>query len=201
MNRTIEKYNKAAGNFDMFEAPIEKLLFGKLRRLVLPSLTGKVLEVGVGTGKNLPFYNDSVELTGIDFSPGMLEKAKQQKAAKHYTNVKLLEMDAQDLGFEDNSFDTTVSTFVFCTVPDPPLALKNLYRVLKPGGKAAFIEHMKTDYWIINLFLRLMNIFSTRMLGTSMIRDTQKNIEEAGFKVLEVRRFVLGVVRIIDATK
>ncbi|MBU3915002.1 class I SAM-dependent methyltransferase [bacterium] len=196
-----EKYNRASKHYDLFETPMEKLLFSKLRKSVLPSVVGNVLEVGVGTGKNLPYYSDKVNLIGVDFSSGMLEKAQQQLATLTLSDVELLEMDAQDLKFDENSFDTTISTFVFCTVPDPLRGLKNVYRVLKPGGKAIFIEHMKTDYWPVNLFLKLMNFFSIRMLGTSMIRETEKNIIEAGFKVNSVVRHIFGVVRVITATK
>ena len=196
-----EKYNRASKNYDLFEAPIEKLLFARLRRSVLPSVTGKVLEVGIGTGKNLPYYSNTVDLTGIDFSSGMLARAKQQLATADCSDVQLLEMDAQELGFNDHSFDATISTFVFCTVPDPHLGLKNVHRVLKTGGRAIFIEHMKTDYWIVNLFLKSMDFFSTRMLGTSMIRETEKNILAAGFRIEKVTRYLFGVVRIIVAAK
>ena len=195
------KYSQIAKFYDLFEWPIETLLFKKLRKEALSYAYGQVLEVGVGTGKNLPYYNKSVDLTAIDFSPGMLEVAQNKKTEVDLKAYNLYEMDVQDLKFKDDTFDTVISTFVFCTVPDPMAGLKEVYRVLKPEGKVIFLEHMKSKYFILNIFLYLMNIVSTRVLGTSMIRETQKNIEEAGFSIISVEYKVFDIVRLIIATK
>ncbi len=110
-------------------------------------------------------------------------------------------MDIQDLKFKDDTFDTVISTFVFCTVPDPIAGLKEVYRVLKPEGKVIFLEHMKSKYLVLNIFLYFMNIVSTRILGTSMIRETQKNIEQADFTIVSVENKLFDIVRLIIATK
>ena len=201
MAKTAQKYDRAAKNYDFSQQFIEKLLFGKLRTKAFKEISGKVIKIGVGTGKNLPYYTRDADVTAIDFSEKMLEKAKERRKNLHISNVTLLKMNAQNLRFNDNSFDTAISTFVFCTVPDPLKGLSEVYRVIKPDGKAVFIEHMKSGSFLLNIFLYLMNLMSVPLLGTSMIRETQKNIESAGFKIESVEKHVFDVVRLIIARK
>ena len=198
---TSEKYSRAARRYDSVEYPIERILFAKLRAEALSYAQGKTLEVGVGTGKNFPHYAPGIDLIGIDFSHGMLKRAQQKRERFQALHPCLLEMDAQNLGFQDNSFDTIVSTFVFCTVPDPLAGLREVFRVLKPGGRAIFLEHMRSASFVVNIPLAVMNIFSTRLLGTSMLRETQKNIELAGFTIQSVEYKFFDVVRLILAQK
>jgi ubiquinone/menaquinone biosynthesis C-methylase UbiE len=183
------------------ESLIETLFFKRFRRLTVSHASGNTLEVGVGTGKNIPHYSSDVEVTAIDFSPGMIQKAAQKKERVSAYNIRLLNMDVERLTFPDNTFDTSISTFVFCTVPNPQRGLIELRRVLKPGAKAMFLEHMKSRRPLINLCLYVMNLFSQPLLGTSMIRETQKNIATAGFKILRIHNLILDVVRFIVAEK
>ena len=180
---------------------MERRVFSKYRERALSLIEGKVLEVGVGTGKNLPYYPEGVEVTAIDFSRGMLERAEKKRIELGLKNVELLPMDVQNLEFEDDTFDTVVGTFVFCTVPDPVKGLREVYRVLKPGGKAIFLEHMKSESKLLNVPLYMMEPFIRTLLGTSMLRETQKNIEKAGFKVERVENLFFDVVRLITAKK
>ncbi len=183
------------------ESCIETLFFRRFRRLAVSDARGETLEVGVGTGKNIPYYPSDLEVNAIDFSPGMMRKAAQKKERLGADNIRLLEMDVERLAFPDNTFDTSISTFVFCTVPDPVCGLAELRRVLKPGGKAIFLEHMKSSNPLINLCLYVMNLFSQRFLGTSMIRETQKNIAASGLQILQVHHLILDVVRLIVVEK
>jgi len=199
--KTADKYSRIAKYYDRFEYPIERLLFQKLRAEAVSYARKKTLEVGVGTGKNLPYYHPDIELTAIDISPGMLRIAQEKQHDVHVKCLRLHEMDVQHLSFADNTFDTVVSTFVFCTVPDPIAGLQEVHRVLKPSGSAIFLEHMKSRHRLVNVMLSLMNVFSTRMLGTSMIRETQKNIERADFTIESVKQVVFDVVRLIVARK
>ena len=200
ISKTSIKYNRASGLYDLVETPVEQFFFRRYRKKALAHAIGKILEVGVGTGKNFPYYSHDIEVVGIDFSSGMLEKAGRRKEKLDMNNVTLLEMDAQDLSFADNSFDTVISTFVFCTVPDPGLGLRQLLRVLKPGGRAIFLEHMRSANWFLNIHLYLMNLVTKPMMGTSMIRETQKNIEKAGFEIESVENLIFDVVRLIVAS-
>jgi ubiquinone/menaquinone biosynthesis C-methylase UbiE len=160
-----------------------------------------VLEVGIGTGKNMPYYPVGVEVTGVDFSTGMLEKARKRKESLSLANVRLLQMDIEHMSFRDETFDTVVSTFVFCTVPDPLQGLREVYRVLRPGGRAVFLEHMRSRRFVLNIPLFVMNIFTVPLVGTSMLRETQKNIEQAGFCIKEVQNFAFDIVRLIVVVK
>lgn len=201
MSKTAKKYDRFSRIYDLFEGPMERGAFSKYRKKALSLAKGKVLEIGVGTGKNLPHYPKDVEVIGIDFSKGMLEKAEKKRKELGLENVKLLLMDAQNMEFEDNTFDTVVSTFVFCTVPDPTKGLKEAYRVLKPGGKAIFLEHMKSESKLLNIPLYIMDPVMRALLGTSMVRETQKHIEKAGFKIERVENLFFDIVRLIVATK
>lgn len=201
VNTPAKKYDRFSKIYDLFESPMEMRAFSKYRKKALSLAKGKVLEIGIGTGKNLPYYPEGVEVIGIDFSRGMLEKAEKRKKELGLENVKLLYMDAQNMELDDNTFDTVVSTFVFCTVPDPIKGLKEAYRVLKPGGTAIFLEHMKSNSRLLNIPLYLMEPFIKTLLGTSMLRETQKNIEKAGFKIEKVENLFFNIVRLIIATK
>ena len=109
------------------------------------------MAVGIGTGKNLPYYKSEIELTAIDFSSGMLGIAQHKYGKTKLKKLTFKEIDAQNLSFDDNTFDTIISTFVFCIVPDPISGIKEIRRVLKPSGKAIFLEHMKSNSKFINI--------------------------------------------------
>ncbi len=198
---TSQKYDRASRNYDRMESFVERLFFRRFREQALSHARGDVLEVGVGTGKNLHYYPSELQVTAVDFSSGMLERAHEQKEYLGLDRVTLMKMDVEDLKFPDASFDTVISTFVFCTVPDPLKGLTEVYRVLRPGGKAVFLEHMKSRNPLVNLFLGLMNLYSRPALGTSMLRRTQENITTSGFNIILVNHLLLDVVRLIVTEK
>ncbi len=198
---TYIKYSRVSHFYDFFEYPIERFLFKKMRTEAISFAKNKTLEVGVGTGKNLPYYKSEIDLTAIDFSSGMLRIAQHKYRNKMLKKLTFREMDVQNLSFDDNTFDTIISTFVFCTVPDPISGLKELRRVLKPSGKAIFLEHMKSNSKLINIPLFFMDLFTRIILGTSMVRKTQENIESAGLTIESVDNKAFDIVRIIIARK
>ncbi|MBD3610408.1 MAG: class I SAM-dependent methyltransferase [Gammaproteobacteria bacterium] len=199
-HKTARKYSRASRLYDLIELPIELLAFNRLRKKIISQTSNHVLEVGVGTGKNLPYYHADVSLQAIDFSSGMLNRART-KTLPDDMSITLSEMDVQKLIFSDNMFDCTVSTFVFCTVPKPEQGLAELLRVLKPGGKALFLEHQRSRHTLINILLYMMEPIMKLLLGTSMIRSTQKNIEQAGFIIDSVESYGIDVIRLIVAYK
>lgn len=140
-------------------------------------------------------------MTAIDFSNGMLEKAKIMKNKLGLSNVDLIKMDAQDLKFENGTFDFVISSFVFCTVPDPVKGLSESFRVLKTGGIAIFVEHMKSSSFLLNAILNTMNLITVPMMGTYMNRETQNNIEKAGFRIVSVEKHLFDIVRLIISRK
>ena len=140
-----------------FWAPIYDQTFGIMVRAgrmravkhINNSEAGRVLEVGVGTGLSLPHYRTDLEVTGIDLSPNMLEKAEERVQNKNLTHVDdLLIMDASDLDFPDNSFDTVVAMFVMTVVPDPEAVMRELQRVCAPGGEVLLVNHFSTDHGV-----------------------------------------------------
>ncbi len=197
---TEKKYDVISSLYDSLEIPFEKFV-RKYRRKLISKASGHVLEVGIGTGKNLPYYPVNMNVTGIDFSAGMLEKAEKRKRSLRMEHVSLYKMDVEALPFAENSFDSVVSTFVFCTVPYPEKGLMEIYRVLKPGGRALFLEHMKSGSRTINVFLNAMNLFSSPLTGTSMIRETEKSIVRAGFRIEEEENIIFDVLKIMEAVK
>ena len=141
-NDFVERvYEKLASVYDLTFGPT--LHPGRVQALqrmqIHPGDT--ILEVGVGTGINCSMYPSNSEITGIDFSDGMLEKARERVARKGLTNVRLLQMDAQDLKFEDNSFDIVYAPYLISVVPDPVKVATEMRRVCKPGGRIIFLNH------------------------------------------------------------
>ena len=137
-----KRYDRIAPYFEGLEAVMEGLFFKNWRKRLWGKVEGHhILEVGVGTGKNFDYYPADARITAIDFSQEMLKQAYHKKARKAIS-VELNLMDAQSLYFADNSFDTVIGSFVFCSVPLPIKGLKELYRVCKPGGQVLLLEHV-----------------------------------------------------------
>ncbi len=201
--KTHKKYDRFSRYYDASETFMEKSKFGKWRNLVFEMIPpgSSILEVGIGTGKNLPYYGKEVNITGIDFSVGMLDRARKKLKIYPEKKVTLLQMDVMHLEFPADSFDFVVSTFVFCTVPDPIAGLREVKRVLKPDGKALFLEHMRSSRWLNNLFLYAMSGVSIPLIGTSMVRKTKQNIRSLGFHIVEERNLFSDIVKLMVCTK
>ncbi len=181
----VAKYNRLSAVYDLMEWPVEFLFYKKWRKEALSGLKGMVLEVGVGTGKNLKYYPKGCSVIGIDISEGMLEKAR--KRAEGLNNVTLLLMDAEHLEFPDNSFDYVITTFVLCSIPDPAKALKEMHRVLKPDGEMINIEHMRSSTRWIASYEDFINPISVDLTGVNVNRKTVENIGKAGFTIKDVK--------------
>tara|TARA_Y100000310_G_scaffold343455_1_gene451160 strand:+ start:2719 stop:3336 length:618 start_codon:yes stop_codon:yes gene_type:complete len=194
-----KKYDRFALFYDISEYPTEKFLFSKWRKKYLSKLKGNILEIGVGTGKNLEYYNKDAKVIGIDISQGMLEKAKQKANA---SNIKLKVMDAEHLKFKSNSFDYVISTCILCSVPDQVKALKEMRRVLKPKGRVIMIEHVLSKNKLIALFEKIHNPFTRFLFGFNINRDTQKSIKKAGLHIIKDENLALkDVFRLFIAKK
>jgi len=183
VNPTQRRYDRLASFYDLLEAPVERFRFALWRARLRDRIVGdRALEVGVGTGKNLPYYPRDVKVTAIDLSPRMLERA-QRKASALGLEVELQEMDVQHLVFPDHVFDTVFATFVFCSVPDPVLGLRELRRVCKPDGRLLLLEHMRPGNTLQGLLFDLLNPMVVRMMGANINRRTMKNIRRAGWQI------------------
>ncbi len=198
-HRTRRRYDRLARFYDCFEAPLERRRFAAWRTRLRERITGpRALEAGVGTGKNLPYYPPGVQVTAIDLSPRMLARARA-RAEQSALEVEFHEMDVQHLDFPDHSFDTVFATFVFCSVPDPILGLKELKRVVKPGGRLLLLEHMRPDNWFAGLWFDLLNPMVVRMMGANINRRTRDNVRRAGWRLEEADRMLGSLVWWLEA--
>jgi SAM-dependent methyltransferase len=131
----FERYQRIAWAYDLLDLPFEYGRYRKIRPLLFRGLSGRILEAGVGTGRNFPFYPPGSEVVGIDLSPAMLARAERRRPVAA-TEVELLQMDVTRLSFPDRSFDAAVAMFLFCTLPDDlqVASMQELGRVVKPGA-------------------------------------------------------------------
>ena len=123
----------------------------------------RVLEVGVGTGLNLPLYPRDAHITGIDISEEMLKKARERVTQYGMTNVELLVMDGSRLNFPENSFDRVIATYVISAVPDPVKTLLEMRRVCKPSGHLVILNHFKSENPVIGMFEKLLAPVCTKI--------------------------------------
>ncbi len=178
---------------------MERFLFASWRARLRDRIVGnRVLEVGVGTGKNTPYYPQEVKVTAIDLSPRMMERA-QRNALILGQEVDFWEMDVQHLAFPDQVFDTVFATFVFCSVPDPVSGLRELRRVCKPGGTLLLLEHIRPKNFILGFLFDLLNPIVVRMMGANINRRTLDNIRMAGWRIQVEERLSSDIVCWIEA--
>lgn len=185
--RTNRRYERLAPVYDLLEAPMERLGRRRRRRRLLAGAFGDVLEVGIGTGRNLEFYPPTVRVAGIDPVRGMLARA-EQRARRLGVPVRLIRADVQDLPFPDAAFDTVVGTCVFCSVADPVRGLAEVRRVVKPDGRVLLLEHVRPVNPILGRLADLLNPLVRRIVGASINRRTEENVAAAGLEVVAVRR-------------
>ncbi len=192
------RYDRIAAIYDFIEAPMERGSFARWRRRLWAEVKGpRVLEVGVGTGKNFAYYPKDVSITAVDFSPRMFEKARR-RAEREGVRVDLRVMDVQHLDFPDDSFDSTVASFVFCSVPDPIKGLRELGRVTKPAGSIYLLEHVRPSGFLGNV-ADILNPLVVRMQGANINRYTVENVIKAGLTIERVEDLWHGIVKLIVA--
>jgi ubiquinone/menaquinone biosynthesis C-methylase UbiE len=172
-----------AATYDRMSRKSEEAGLRDLRHGLLAEAGGSVLEIGGGTGANLPHYDGKVEsLVVTEPEPAMLRRL-QQKAREQAPLAKVLQAPAEDLPFEDGSFDTVVSTLVLCGVDDQARSLREIRRVLRPGGQLLFLEHVRSDDPGLARFQDRINWLNRFMVGCDCNRPTLATIEAAGFTV------------------
>jgi ubiquinone/menaquinone biosynthesis C-methylase UbiE len=173
--------------YDIYDAPMELMGTRRRRRALVGTATGTVIEVGVGTGKNLPHYPAAAQVTGVDVSTRMLERARRRARSLPVPPV-LVEADAQDLPFDDDAFDTALGTCVFCSVADPVQGLRELGRVVRPDGRILLLEHVRPTNSFLGRLADLLSTVTRRVFGFRTNRRTEENVAAAGLEIVTVRR-------------
>jgi len=190
-------WEKQARTYDLSMSLWEKVLFRGDRAWVCSKARGAVLEIAVGTGLNLPHYPDAVRLTGIDLSEEMLDRARS-RARDLGREVDLRVGDAQALEFPGDSFDTAVSTFSLCSVPDYRKAIAEMRRVLRPGGQVLLAEHVRSDKGVVRVIERILELVSR---GDHYLRQPLDGLRAEGFIIDALDRRRAGFVQRIAAHK
>jgi ubiquinone/menaquinone biosynthesis C-methylase UbiE len=192
------KYDRFARWYDWFEGVPDLLGLSKLRRRLLQGASDRVLEVAVGTGKNLRFYPRGSRVIALDLSREMLNVARK-RAAKLPINVSFLLADAEALPFSAESFDTVVSSLSSCTFPDPMTALREIARVCKPSGRIFLLEHGRSNQgWLARFQDRHADQFA-KPLGCHWNREPLEIVRKANLRVVTAWRTFFGIFHLIEA--
>jgi ubiquinone/menaquinone biosynthesis C-methylase UbiE len=193
-------WDKTAPSYDKQISFFEKIQFAGGREWLGERAQGQVLEVAIGTGRNLPHYSADVSLTAIELSPAMLAIARQRASALG-RDVDLREGDAEHLRFNDASFDTVVCALSLCTIPSPAAALGEMRRVLRPGGRLLLLDHIASPWPPIYAVQWLLERVTIRTAGEHFTRRQLPLVRAAGFEVVESERLKAGSVERIHAVK
>jgi ubiquinone/menaquinone biosynthesis C-methylase UbiE len=191
--RVREIQDKSAHHYDRSMGLFERILFAGGREWACSQVSGDILEVAIGTGRNLPKYPADVRLTGIELSPQMLELART-RAAELERKVDLRIGDAQALEFEAHSFDTVIITFGLCTIPDDRAAVAEAHRVLRPGGRLVLLEHVRSTSPTLRAVQRALDPLSVRFAADHLVRDPLDYLEHLGFEIDSMQRSKRGLV-------
>lgn len=197
---TQKKWDRAAASFDLMAgkgpekrwAPYKKQFFANMSN-------GEILFLALGTGLDILTFPKGKKICAIDISPRMIEKAKPRIEA-YVGRIDARVMDVLELDYPDNHFDQVFTSCTFCSVPNPIDGLKQLHRVLKPGGSLHMFEHTGSRFFPFNVMLNLMTPL-TRKVGPDMNRPTVENVKAAGFELESVDNIYLDVIKTILARK
>jgi len=193
-----QKYDSIAFCYDRVERGAEFLLLNRLRREWFGRASGAVLEVAVGTGRNLKFYPAACQVTAIDVSQGMVDIARRH-AAQLKRPVDFQLMDASALNFPDNHFDTVTSSLSTCTFPDPIVALREMGRVCKDDGRILLLEHGRSSVRVMGRLQDRLADWHARQVACHWNRDPRQLVLQAGLRLVSDRTSVFGVVHVIEA--
>ena len=198
--RLLRYWNKESKSYDKQMQFFERMLAPDSREWVCSQASGDTLEVAIGTGLNLAHYGEGVQLTGVDFSPSMLDLARR-RAAQLGRTVELREANAHALPFAAGSFDTVVCTFGLCAIPDDSRAVGEMGRVLRPGGLLLLADHIASTAWPIRAVQRVAEVFTVPLQGEHFLRRPLNLVRAEGLDIERSERFKLGTIERVAARK
>ncbi|QNG17995.1 methyltransferase domain-containing protein [Rhodococcus triatomae] len=182
-------FDTMSPRYDTQMGRFERFFLRGARDWAVAQAHGRVLEIAVGTGLNLPRYGpDVTRITGVDLSDGMLDIARRRITELHLDRAEVRRGDAQRLDLPDASVDTVLSTFTFCTIPDPLQASREALRVLAPGGRFVLAEHGPVTSRVGRMLMRTVEPLFIRFGADHLTREPQPYLEQAGFAVDTVQR-------------
>ena len=186
-------YDKFAENYDRAFAPFERRFLSVWREETLSYLpeNARILEIGAGTGANFQFYPTCKNAVASEISIKMLEIAQKKTAF-----IELVQANAENLPFAENTFDAALATLVFCSIPNPANAFAELRRIIKPNGKIVLLEHVRPN-GLLGTFFDGLNILTTALIEDCFNRETANIAAESGLKMLEIKRKAFGIVNLI----
>jgi ubiquinone/menaquinone biosynthesis C-methylase UbiE len=198
MISNLERYQRIAPLYDLLDAPFERRRYRMLRPMLFDGMSGKLLDAGVGTGRNCEFYPVGADVAAIDISPAMLERARR-RCPTLAANGALYQMDVSALGFPSASFDAAVSSFLFCVLPDPQQvpALRELGRVVKPGGIIRLLEYVRPGTGIRRLVSYIWQPWIKWAYGAGFDRNTERYVPDAGLEVVDSRFVVADILKLL----
>ncbi len=192
------KYDRYSKKYNLFKGHLELLGVRKLRKELLKNASGKILEIAVGTGKNLKFYPRYSDITAIDISIGMLDIARK-KAKKTTHNIVFEIMDAEHLLFKDKEFDTVVISLALSTFTNPVASLKEIARVCKSNGKILILENGRSNHGLLARFQDRMAEHHAKILGSYWNRDPVDIAKNAGLRDIDSKSVFFGIFHAISA--
>ena len=200
VDRVREVYDGIAARYDPMMAILDRLLFAGGREWATSEAGGDVLEVAVGTGRNLPLYRPGTRVTGIELSEPMLARARR-RAATLPTEIELHIGDAHHLDVADASVDTVVFTLALCSIPDSQQAVREAWRVLRPGGRLVALEHVRSPVAPVRRIQRALHPLVLRTMCDHLLREPLEDVADVGFDVEHLERRRLGIVERLIAAK
>lgn len=195
MTSLVERYQRIAPFYDLLDLPFERRRYRALRPLLFQGLGGRLLDAGVGTGRNCAYYPPDAAVSAIDSSEAMLERAR----ARCPNAEGLYRMDVTRLEFATASFDAAVASFLFCVLPDrlQAAALRELGRVVRPGGIIRLLEYVRPQGRLRRLLSRLWQPWIAWAYGASFDRHTESYVSEAGLELVESRFVVDDLLKLL----
>jgi ubiquinone/menaquinone biosynthesis C-methylase UbiE len=198
LHSLFDTYQRIAPAYDLLNLAFEFGRYRHIRPQLFAGLSGRILEAGVGTGRNIAFYPADAEVIGIDLSYAMIARA-DRRADAIGRKIEFHQMDVTRLAFADDSFDAAVASFLFCVLPNELQvpALREIERVLKPGGTLRLLEYVRPTGTYRAFVARLWEPWMAWAYGAGFDRNTEEHVAETGFDVVESRFVVPDLVKLI----